>query len=110
LVAELLSQSGKTLSSMVCDRINKYPSSGEINRTVVDADLVLTSISEKYASQAIKVEVVDGLSVQFVNWRFNVRKSNTEPLLRLNVESDGDKDLMVQKTNELLNIIDRNGR
>jgi len=106
LVAELMSQSGKTLSSMVCDRINKYPSSGEINRTVGDTEIVLAKISAQYRSQAIKVEDVDGLSLQFDNWRFNVRKSNTEPLLRLNVESDGDIELMNEKTKELLAIID----
>jgi len=108
LVAELLSQSGKTLSSMVCDRINKYPSSGEINRTVPNTETVLAKISAQYLSQAIKVEDVDGLSLQFDKWRFNVRKSNTEPLLRLNVESDGDIELMNAKTKELLALIDSN--
>jgi len=110
LVAELLSQTGNTLSSMVCDRINKYPSSGEINRTVIDAKAVLAKISEQYLLQAIKVENVDGLSLEFDKWRFNVRKSNTEPLLRLNVESIGDKNLMLNKTNELLAIIDNYGK
>jgi len=106
LVAELLSQSGKTLSSMVCDRINKYPSSGEINRTVTDTELVLAKILEQYLSQATKMEDVDGLSLEFGSWRFNVRKSNTEPLLRLNVESVGDRILMKKKTAEILLLID----
>ncbi|MCJ8320361.1 MAG: phosphomannomutase CpsG [Colwellia sp.] len=106
LVAELMSQSGKTLSSMVCERINKYPSSGEINRTVANADIVLTKISERYLGQALEVENVDGLSLKFDNWRFNVRKSNTEPLLRINVESIGDRILMEEKTAEILMFID----
>jgi len=106
LVAELMSQTGKTLSSMVCDRINKYPSSGEINRTVTDTELVLAKILEQYLSQAIKMEDVDGLSLEFGSWRFNVRKSNTEPLLRLNVESVGDRILMIEKTAEILLLID----
>jgi phosphomannomutase len=110
LVAELMSQTGKTLSSMVCDRISKYPSSGEINRTVINSEAVLAKISEQYLHQAIKVENIDGLSLEFDRWRFNIRESNTEPLLRLNVESIGDKNLMLDKTSELLEIIDNYGK
>lgn len=107
LVAELISKTGLSLSAMVSDRIIKYPSSGEINRTVIDANHILTSIAGKYSKLATKCESIDGLSLDFDSWRFNVRKSNTEPLLRINVESDGDRILMEEKTAEILILIDR---
>ena len=107
LVAELMSTSGQTLSSMVADRIDKFPSSGEINRTVSDTDKVLSEISSRFTEQAVHQENIDGLSLEFPQWRFNVRKSNTEPLLRLNVESKGDRALMERKTVELLSIIEK---
>ena len=107
LVAELISSTGFKLSEMVGDRIKLYPSSGEINRTVIDADLILNEISNYYLAEAIEKEDVDGLSLSFDNWRFNVRKSNTEPLLRLNVESFNDQDLMEVKTLEILALIEK---
>ena len=106
LVAELISSTGAPLSTMVKDRIKRYPSSGEINRTVVDADKVIEKILAKYEPLALNKEDVDGLSLAFDQWRFNLRKSNTEPLLRLNVESNGNQQLMEEKTAELLALID----
>ena len=101
LVLELLSTSGKSLSELMKERMRKYPCSGEINSKVRDADKVLARIEAEYGKQG-KVEKIDGLSVELDNWRFNLRKSNTEPVIRLNVETRQDEDLMREKTAELL--------
>ena len=79
--------------------------SGEINSTVQDAPAKIAELEARYAPGAVKVDHLDGLSVEYENWRFNLRMSNTEPLLRLNVESRGDEALMKQKTEELLALI-----
>ncbi|AZZ94852.1 phosphomannomutase [Hahella sp. KA22] len=106
MVADLISATGKSLSSLIDDRMKKYPASGEINRTLEDAGKVLKAIEDEYAPEAKSVNFVDGLSVEFDDWRFNLRMSNTEPLVRLNVESRGDQALMEAKTAELLAKID----
>ncbi|HEC53455.1 hypothetical protein LCGC14_0324030 [marine sediment metagenome] len=102
LIAELLCRKGKPLSELVRERIAAYPSSGEINLTVSDAPAVLAKIEDQYAKAALSVEHVDGVSVCFADWRFNLRASNTEPVIRLNVESRADETLMQQKTQELV--------
>ena len=102
LVLELLSQSnGKTLSDLMKERMQHYPCSGEINSKVKDADEVLERIEDEYGAEG-QVTKMDGLSVEFSDWRFNLRKSNTEPMLRLNVESRNNEKLMRDKTAELL--------
>lgn len=103
LVASLLSRKKVPLSTLVAERIAAYPVSGEINNVVDDPDAVIAKI-KKYFKTGEK-EYTDGLSVSFADFRFNVRKSNTEPLLRLNVESRADSALLQEKTTELLNII-----
>jgi phosphomannomutase len=105
IVAEL-SASGKTLKELVEARIAKFPCSGEINFKVADAKVVIENIEKTYAPKAKKVEHIDGLSIEFADWRFNVRSSNTEPLLRINVESRGDKQLVDDKVKELTAIIE----
>lgn len=105
LVVELLSRSGKTLSQLVDDRMQAFPCSGEINSTVADPKALLAEIESRYSSLAVAVDHTDGLSMSFDQWRFNVRMSNTEPVVRLNVESRGDESLMNEKTQELLSII-----
>lgn len=102
VLAQLISEAGKPLSTLVEERIAAYPASGEINRKVEDADAVMADMESHYAASANSVEHVDGLSMDFGEWRFNLRKSNTEPVIRLNVETRGDKQLMQQKTDELL--------
>ena len=105
LVLELLSQAdGKTMSELMQERMKRYPCSGEINSKVKDADEVLARIEAEYGPQG-KVTKIDGLSVEFLDWRFNLRKSNTEPVIRLNVETRQDKKLMHDKTKELLDKI-----
>jgi len=106
LVAELVSSTGEPLSSMVAEREEAYPASGEINREVADQKRAMQAAEERFADAAIETSHLDGLSMEFDDWRFNLRPSNTEPLLRLNVESRGDRGLMKIKTEELLNLIE----
>ncbi|MCH8499215.1 MAG: phosphomannomutase [Marinobacter sp.] len=106
LVAERLCQSGQTLSSLIDDRIQAYPASGEINRTIANPPAVIKAIEARYAPDAKAVSFVDGLSVEFDDWRFNLRMSNTEPVVRLNVESRADIPLMEAKTAELLALME----
>ena len=106
LVAGLVSAAGEGLSSLVAQRMAAYPCSGEINRTIEDPAAVLVRVEAVYRDQAGGVEHVDGLSMDLGQWRFNLRCSNTEPVVRLNVESRGDRALMEAKTAELLALID----
>jgi len=102
LVTELMSQTGKPLSDLVAERQAAFPASGEINRQVEDAAFLLNQVEDRYGKDAVSIDHTDGLSVAFADWRFNLRMSNTEPVVRLNVESRGDPELMRQKTQELL--------
>jgi phosphomannomutase len=106
LVAEIMSRTGKPLSALVGERIAKFPASGEINRRVANAAATLAAVRDRYARAALSVDTTDGLGMEFERWRFNLRPSNTEPLIRLNVESRGDQTLMEEKTRELLDTID----
>ena len=106
LVTGLISESGQSLSSMVSERVAAYPCSGEINRSVEDAGVVLSRVGYRYRADAVLEEDVDGLSMDMGQWRFNLRMSNTEPVVRLNVESRGDRALMEEKTQELLALIE----
>lgn len=103
LILQLISDENKSLSELVGNMINNYPCSGEINSTIDNPDAKLDALKEKYSDG--KIDTIDGVSIEFSDWRFNVRKSNTEPLLRLNVESKGDKALMEAKTKEVLDFI-----
>ncbi len=105
LVTGLISTTGKPLSSMVSERMAAYPCSGEINRSVEDAAAVLARAEQVYSAQG-EVDHVDGVSVDCGSWRFNLRMSNTEPVVRLNVESRADQALMEEKTAELLALIE----
>jgi len=105
LVVEMLSRSGKTLSQLVDDRMKAFPCSGEINTKVADPKTLLEEIESRYSSLAVAIDHTDGLSMSFDDWRFNVRMSNTEPVVRLNVESRGDEVLMREKTDELLAMV-----
>ena len=102
LVAALVSASGQPLSQLVAARMQAYPASGEINRKVASVPVVIAAIEASYAPKAAVVDRTDGLSCEFGDWRFNLRGSNTEPVLRLNVESRGDAGLMQRRTDELL--------
>ncbi|MDN5619386.1 MAG: phosphomannomutase CpsG [Psychrobacter sp.] len=103
LTIELLSITGKTLSELVTGYINAYPSSGEMNfrLTTNDAPAIIKAIEDKYRSQNPSKTTLDGLSLDFGYWRFNLRASNTEPLIRLNIETRGDQPLLADKIQEI---------
>lgn len=103
LVAELMSVSGQKLSAMVDERMTAFPVSGEINSRVADPDAVLARIEEQYMDG--EKDYTDGISIAFPKYRFNLRKSNTEPVLRLNVETRADRELLTKVTGDLLKII-----
>ena len=107
LVLELLSQTDKKLSELLADRIEKFPVSGEINTKVSGLEKsaeIMAKIEEIYSKEG-KVSKIDGISVDFPDWRFNLRNSQTEPYIRLNVESRAGKKLMEKMRDELLMII-----
>jgi phosphomannomutase/phosphomannomutase/phosphoglucomutase len=107
LVLQTICERGKTLSQLVGERMRLFPASGEINRHLTtDAKSVLARVQKLYEKNAQSLDFTDGLSVEFAEWRFNLRGSNTEPLVRLNVESRGDEALMREKTQELLALLD----
>ena len=102
LVTALMAATGKRLSQLVDERMQAFPASGEINRTIADPQALLAAARTRYEADALVIENVDGLSMSFESWRFNLRLSNTEPVVRLNVESRGNEALMREKTAELL--------
>ena len=102
LVTQTVCESGKSLSALVDERMRLFPASGEINRHLKDGKAAIKRIEREYGGEARQVDHTDGLSIEFDDWRFNLRTSNTEPLVRLNVESRGDEALMRAKTEELL--------
>ena len=106
LVTGLICTAGQGLSTLVAQRMAAYPCSGEINRSIADPAAVLARVEAAYRAQASSIEHVDGLSMVLGEWRFNLRMSNTEPVVRLNVESRGDGPMMEAKTAELLALID----
>lgn len=105
LIMELVSSTGKSLGELVGESINAYPSPGEINSQLVDASQAIARVRTAYEKDAIQVDDIDGVSVEFADWRFNLRSSNTEPVVRLNLETRGDKALMAQKTEEVLALL-----
>jgi phosphomannomutase len=105
LVLEIMSHTGKPLSELVAAHVRRFPTSGEINRKVADASAVIAKIRARYGPSALRVDETDGVGMDFPQWRFNLRMSNTEPLVRLNVESRGDAALVKEKTDELLEVI-----
>jgi phosphomannomutase len=110
LIAETLSEDDKPFSELIKARIEKYPVSGEINRKVSDAPAAINRLEEEYmALGPVLVDHTDGLSVEFENWRFNLRASNTEPVIRLNVETRQDRGLLLEKTDEILRFIESMG-
>lgn len=106
LVAAHLSRTGLGLAEILRERIERFPCSGEINRTVKNVDRTVAHIRSCFAQEALAEDHTDGLSFEFREWRFNVRGSNTEPFLRLNVETRGDKNLLEAKTREVLAAIE----
>lgn len=109
LVVLTMCVTGKSLAVLVNERMAKFPCSGEINRTVADAKQVLEHVERKFVNHTAQIDRTDGLSVEYEEWRFNLRMSNTEPVIRLNVETRANITLMEAKTKELLAYIDHIG-
>jgi len=107
LVAELMSRQGKKLSELVGERMAAYPCSGEINYRVADSKAVIHAVQAYYAEQNPKVDTTDGLSLEFDDWRMNIRISNTEPLLRLNIEARDGSALVVEQLGIIGSLIGR---
>lgn len=108
-VAERLCVEGRPLSSLVGQMIERFPVSGEINLTLADPAAALAAVKEAYSGGAVSVDETDGLSVEYPRWRFNVRMSNTEPVVRVNVETRGDAVLLTGKTTEVLDVLRKAG-
>jgi phosphomannomutase len=109
IVAQILCESGLRLSELVGERIRLFPVSGELNYRVPDAKATIAAFEARYAPHAIVLDRTDGVSFEFTDWRFNLRSSNTEPLIRLNVEARGSADLMHARTQELLAMLKSQG-
>jgi len=105
LIAVLVSESGRSLADWVEDRMAAYPCSGEINFKVADATAAVERVMRHFAAQSPALDHTDGISADFGDWRFNLRSSNTEPLLRLNVEARGDAALMRARTDEISTLL-----
>ena len=106
LVTEIMSKTNQPLSELVLKRMQQYPISGEINIKVHQPEQLLEEIKNHYQTQSVSVDDIDGYSFDFDSWRFNLRMSNTEPLVRLNVETKADEKLLNRKTDEILDLIE----
>ena len=105
LVMELITRSGKPLSALVNDMVMAYPSPGELNRTIADPAAAIKRVREHYQADALVIDETDGISMEFPQWRFNLRMSNTEPVVRLNLETRGDSVLLAKHEKELLSLL-----
>lgn len=110
LLAQNIAESGKSLAQLVDERIEAYPCSGEINFHVGDTGQVIDQVLQRYVDLNPEIDRTDGISLEFECWRFNLRASNTEPVIRLNVETRKDADLLTQKTAELSGFIQSFGQ
>ena len=105
LIAELVSRSGRSLGDWVKDRFAAFPSSGEINFTVADAGTAIENVLSAYRAGALSIDETDGVSLAFDDWRFNLRRSNTEPLVRLNVESKGNAKTLAAHVSNIADLL-----
>ncbi|MCY9825999.1 phosphomannomutase CpsG [Vibrio chagasii] len=105
LVIELISKTQQSLHKLISSSVERFPSSGEINRKVADPEQAIARVLSCYQKRAVNIDHTDGISMDMGTWRFNLRKSNTEPLIRLNVETKQDKDLLSLKVDELVSFL-----
>ena len=105
LLAEMISVQNRSLADMVDERIELFPVSGEINVEVEDTNVMIEKVHAHYADLPHEIDRTDGVGMDFGDWRFNLRASNTEPLLRMNVETRGDHAMMEQRRDEILELI-----
>jgi phosphomannomutase len=106
IILEHMVETGKSLSQLIRERMERFPVSGEINRRVPDQKKIIDLIEMKYGPDSKGIDYTDGVSIEYENFRFNLRSSNTEPLMRLNVEARGDRQLLDEKTKEILDLVD----
>ena len=106
LILELVSKSGLSLSNLVNDMMIKYPSPGEINFKVKDPKDCIEKVYKHFESSALSTDTIDGISMEFEEWRFNLRMSNTEPLVRLNLETRSDDPLLKKRLAEITSLIE----
>jgi phosphomannomutase len=106
LVMELICTSGQPLSELVGGMVEAYPSPGEINLKINDPKKAIEAVRQHYQGQANEIDTTDGISMAFQEWRFNLRVSNTEPVVRLNLETRGDKELLEECQQALLNVLE----
>lgn len=105
LVVEHMCRTGKPLSALVADMKARFPSSGEINFKLDDKQPAIDAFEATYVAQATHVDRLDGVSLDMGQWRVNLRQSNTEPVLRLNVEAKGDRAMLDAKVEEISTLI-----
>ena len=107
LGTQIMSKASQTLSHLTSERMQQYPISGEINVKVNNPEELLGRVKEQYLEQSVSIDDMDGYSFDLSSWRFNLRMSNTEPLVRLNVESRADRELLMKKTDEILDFMEK---
>jgi phosphomannomutase len=107
MVLELMAEEKKRLSELIGERRERFPVSGEINRKVSDQNLVISSVEEHFGKGAVSLDYTDGVSIEHEKWRMNLRASNTEPLIRLNIETRGDIHLLKERTDTILDHMDK---
>ncbi len=105
LIAELIGRTGRTLADLVDARMAAYPCSGEINYRVAAVPPVIERVLDYFAPESPRIDRTDGIGLEFADWRFNLRASNTEPLLRLNVETRGDAAAVARHVDEIADLI-----
>lgn len=105
LISEIISINGRSLEQLVKERMKAYPASGEINSLLTDPIFAIARVRAAYEMKAIKIDDIDGVSMEFTDWRFNLRSSNTESVVRLNVESRSNEKLMKEETSNILRIL-----
>jgi phosphomannomutase len=105
LLAQQMSRTGKSLKQLVSEMQARFPASGEINLHLDDAKKALAAVRQRFGGGAVAIDETDGISIENATWRLNVRASNTEPVVRVNVESRGDEALMRKKTDEVLSLL-----
>ena len=107
IVCAIMSEKGKRLGELVAEMEKEFPCSGEINLPAKNVAATLSAVKETYASTASRVDPIDGVGLEFENWRFNLRPSNTEPLIRFNMETKGDKALLLEKEKEIMALVEK---
>ena len=110
IVTELMSETGRHLGEMVAEMEKEFPVSGEINLPAQNVEKTLAAVKAAYAPKALAVDPTDGVGLEFENWRFNLRPSNTEPLIRFNMETMGDRSLLEEKKDEIMKLVEESNR